>query len=180
MPVFAQVENEENDWFFETSATKGLTCPLKSINKNATVSSAFSLGKDLVNSYGYSWVNFCKWTPDSKYGMEQHIDETYQLYFTKYGVVVGRNWSSIFTPYDSTTSQPVLIYDYDSSCYSFCDSSNFIPIWQAWSVFSKEFGVKAPPRAEEPKRGEFLLLSEYMKLHLKENLTGLDRPNFHN
>lgn len=186
MPAYARVIPDQEDWHIETSETAGLQAPLRSINKDRLVAAAFSLGKALgANSVtGYCWVNFCRWTRNDQHGMEEHVDETFQLAFSRFGVAVMRDWEQIFTPLSvDPTGRPVLIYDYDAYCYRFCDEIHFLPRAQAWTVFSDIFGTTAPPIAEPVSEGEFLLLSDYMGLHLPD---GYDqdgypiRPTFHN
>jgi hypothetical protein len=98
MPTYAQLRPDGEDWFIETSATTGLQAPLRSINKPALVSAAFSLGPPLCrgSEEGFAWVNFCRWTANEQYGMEEHTDDTLQLAFTRFGVAILKNWKEIF------------------------------------------------------------------------------------
>ena len=90
MPVYAQVRPDSEDWFIETSATVGSQAPLRSVNKEQLVSAAFSLGHALCHgsNNGFSWVDFCRWTPDERHGMKMHTEESLQLAFSNFGVAV--------------------------------------------------------------------------------------------
>lgn len=114
--------------------------------------------------------------------MEEHVDETYQLAFTRFGAVVVKNWKEIFTPkIDAQRERPVLIYDYDAYCCLFCDASHFVSDRQAWTVFANVFGVEPPPIAEPAPEGRFEDIHAYMALHAKESIDGEPiRPRFHN
>jgi len=185
VPVYATVIPDKEDWFIETSVTVGLQAPLRSINKERLVSAGFSLGKALGKSPedGYAWVSFCRWTPNERYGMEQHVDDEYQLVFTRFGVAVVKNWDDIFVPSSQQQAdRPVLIYDYDSFCFLFCDAGHFISESEAWTVFADAFGVAPPPNAKPAPKGHFAKISTYMALH--DHGTDNDgepiRPHFHN
>jgi hypothetical protein len=185
MPVYAKVRPDREDWHIETSITIGQQAPLKSLNKEALVSAAFAIGPVLCEASkdGFPWVSFCRWTPNAEYGMEEHVDETYQLAFTQFGVAVLQNWQEIFTPVtDEEMDRPVLIYDYDAYCYLFCDVSHFIRATQAWTVFGNIFGVAPPPIAEYARDGYFADIHEYMALHVQDGNGNGDpvRPVFHN
>lgn len=127
MPQYARVQASDDDWYFETSATPGLQAPLKSINREATVMCAMRIGESLIYDAqrGYAWIDFSRWTRNVQYGMEVHEDSTFQLYFTKYGSTVTYNWDTMLVPVDAKKTQPVLIYDYDSHCFRFCDRTHF-------------------------------------------------------
>jgi hypothetical protein len=182
--VYAKVSPDGEDWYIETSRTVGLQAPLRSANKERLVSAAFSLGRALSDRSedGYAWISFCRWTPDEKYGMQKHVDETYQLAFTRFGAVVLKNWQEIYIPTSDTQPQrPVLIYDYDASCFLFCDASHFVRDTQAWTVFARVFHVEPPPIAEPAPEGSFQYIHEHMALNARESSGGEPiRPRFHN
>lgn len=184
MPVYARVSPDGEDWYIESSSTIGLLAPLKSVNKERLASAAFSLGRTLSQGSkdGYAWVSFCRWTPNEEYGMEEHVDETYQLAFTRFGVLVLRNWQEAFIPETEPLSvRPVLIYDYDAYCFLYCDAGHFISDRQAWTVFGRMFGIQPPPVAEPAPEGRFADIHEYMALHAKESTDGEPiRPRFYN
>ncbi len=186
MPVYAQIRPDGEHWFIETSATTGLQAPLRSINKEQLVSAAFSLGRALCrgSGEGFSWVDFCRWTPNEQYGMEKHTDDTLQLAFTRFGVAVLKNWEEIFVPGSRLEGErPVLIYDHEAWSFSFCDAAHFVTERQAWTIFANLFGTKPPPLAEPAPDGEFRDINEYMKRHLPpigEHDDVPARPRFHN
>jgi hypothetical protein len=184
MPVYAGVSPDGEDWYIETSSTIGLQAPMKSVNKERLVAAAFFLGRALCEGSkdGFAWISFCRWTPDQQYGMEQHVNETYQLAFTPFGTVVLKNWQQIYIPIsDKQPHRPVLIYEYDAYCFLFCDASHFMPFRQAWTVFAGVFGVEPAPIAEPAPEGRFEDIRQYMDQHAHESDDGEPiRPRFHN
>jgi hypothetical protein len=115
--------------------------------------------------------------------MEEHVDNTFQLAFSRFGVAVIRDWKDIFVPIaDLDEERPVLIYDYDAYCFLFCDAGHFLRKSQAWTLFADIFGIDPPPIAEPVPEGEFADIHEYMERHDRraDNDNEPLRPRFYN
>jgi hypothetical protein len=182
MPVYVKMCPNADDWYFETSATIGLTAPMCSVNRDRTIACAMRLGASLALNAAdrFAWIDFSRWIPNDEHGIEILEDATFQVYFTRFGVTITHNWRTILIPAGAKTTQPVLIYNYDSHCFHFCDRTHFWKESTIEKVLPKMFG--ALTTLPKVRRGRWVSVYDYMQqFDLSELENGcLRRPDFAN
>ncbi len=175
MPVFANTKYKPDDWYFETSATIGQQCPVRSLKLADTLNCGIALAGSIMHAANpmYAWVNFKRWVSNSEYGSEIISKPSIQVFATRHGFALAFNWDYLLIPKGVRRSDPVLIYDYDAFCFIFCDKRHFWPKSKvtrfARRLFKVDHDRDKPPSIEGAR---WLPVRDYMsqfELHADES-----------